>query len=397
PGPKFHCGVSFGEGKHASVIATCPNKGELNKSLLDKCLSTENKIGLLTTPVVDRQTGYHYRNIYCGLCNGINSEQMVAWKINIAFRKGIPGPTDIKDMMSILDIKKTHRTIKITYDPYVVPDFPPRVCVLKYDYCTGECLNATIVEKCAESGGMVVHNIWGATFNNIYCAICSSHGLLPAGGRILCGHPPSFGNPLATQAFYSVELQIEFREDPDFYVSIVTPGIGYLSNEPIRHICNVIDHHCCLIDCGALAIVSTDGARCKLRKDKWMANVKLTISMYSYTSIITALLQEYLDHNGLQGSGHVQVTHMEMYRLGFLYKLSLAILFDQDYTRNKMNSIINETFSNLDKFYKNNTKINIYDCDMTSVEFEYIIGEDVTTTHNTTQENCDIMATQKTT
>ncbi|CAH1802979.1 unnamed protein product [Owenia fusiformis] len=390
-GPRFHCGMSLGGGKHVYVIATCPNDGTLDKSLLDKCLSTESKIGLLTTPVVDRQTGYHYRNIFCGICNRINSEQMVAWTINM----GTPGPLDIKDMMSILDVEQTGQTIQITYDPYVVPDFPPRICALKYDYCTGECLNATIVEKCTESGGMVVHNIWGTTFKNIYCALCSSDGVLAAGARIFSGYPPSNGYPSVRQPFYSFKLQIDIREDPGFYLSTVTPGVGYLNSEPIRSICKVIDNHCCLIDCGASAIVSTNGARCKQRKDKWMANVNLTIAMYSFTIGITGSLQEYLNYNGLQGSGYIQITHRESYNLGFLYKLSLVLMFDQDYTKVKMNNIINETFSNLDKFYMNNTKIGIYVSDVTSVEFEYIIGEDVMTTQNKTQENCDIMTTQK--
>ena len=134
-------------------------------------------------PVVDRQTGIHYVNVKCAVCNG--AESLVPWRSNITCRErfiSVNGnrSTNFKKIETMTLIREAVRnplkTAQCRLDLYPPAEIKqPRRCLpfSKFEFnCVKPCENDDLTHACEHLSTNYFH-IGKKIYRNHYCALCT--------------------------------------------------------------------------------------------------------------------------------------------------------------------------------------------------------------------------------
>ncbi|CAH1795494.1 unnamed protein product, partial [Owenia fusiformis] len=369
------------KGNFGSVfqILDCPSD-YLDISIKIKCLlNKQKKFGISSIPVVDPTTDFHYGNVFCAICNGVNPAQTVAWEVQISCPKFkiFNCWNNMAEILTLLqnDVQtgSNMADINIEYNPYVVPESPPRICAVTVDYCTGKCHNDTIVNMCVKTKGAIVHDIHMIPYKNLYCAICSSDRMIRAGGMILCGYKA----PLKILNFiqYSVKVLFDFNRDgTDAYATTLIPMLGYMNQDPIMYTCRVNDK-CVIEDCDSTSATVSQNRSVCIHQNTWVVevHVKVIKPEQSLRDNMILVIQQSLMNSVLNGTGTITFRTRPRYQEDM--QLSMAFIFEKHFSQNQIKRLINETFSNLENL----------NCTIQNVKFHDGKDENQTTLENKTK------------
>ncbi|CAH1788046.1 unnamed protein product [Owenia fusiformis] len=277
------------------VVSACPEEKLVDNITIELCENPNHDDILGITPVMDNQTGVHYENIYCAMCNGVQNVtfwQSKVYCMNDAF------PEDLDEIIisknKLWDIVKNNDQCSINFtmsDQIQHHNIPPRSCFKLAENYQDECSrnpNATLANMCRDEGFAPVfvtsvERKEAVMFPNFPCALCANTDK----NLIECSplsdkdvQDDTSGGLMDEAVFFSYELLIkgENLNEVKYQHKSILNGVDRLG--AFTETCFNVREGCRVVSCPLY--YTQDGDRCTFSGDIFQLNVSLSSGPLSW-------------------------------------------------------------------------------------------------------------------